>query len=162
MEKILKPNGYIKIKVINKITGKIDEINIKNMVVQNASIIIANCVAKRPGKNIDHVIFGLTNKHEELDTVSALRSASTAKLDLEEIYFVDTNKNPIEKFEKNENAYLVKGVCFCFKTEDIISGTKIEEAGLFSKDDTMFSYKPIENFIVPPDSIISVEWTIMF
>ena len=33
MEKILKPNGYIKIKVINKITGKIDEINIKNMVV---------------------------------------------------------------------------------------------------------------------------------
>ena len=162
MEKILKPNGYIKIKVINKITNETKEIDIKNMVVQNASIIMANCVARKTGKNIDYVSFGLNSSHKEVDSVSALKSTSTKKLKLDEIYFVDTNKNPINKFDKNESSYLVKGVGLGVRADDIISGTNIKEAGLFAKDNTMFSYKPIENFIVPPDSIISVEWTIMF
>lgn len=162
MEQINKPQGFIKITITNKKTGTTEIISIKNMVVQSASSILANNVARTGKKRVTKAAFGLTDHFTERDDLTALWSATKTELELEETYFVDINREPVDIFSKNGGSYLVKGICFCFKTENIPGGTKVTEVGLFADDDTMFSYKPINNFITPPDSIVSVEWTIMF
>ena len=162
MEQINKPKGFIKITITNNKTGISEKIFIKNMVVQNASSILANNVARTGNKRITKAVFGLTDHFTERDDITSLWSTAKTELELEETYFVDINREPVDIFSKNGGSYLVKGICFCFKTENIPGGTKVTEVGLFANDDTMFSYKPIDNFITPPDSIVSVEWTIMF